>query len=312
MVTFALLSLLSLLPPQSGQPAPEPGAPPAASSGTPATAAPAPQATPTAANAELEALASRVETAHRPDGPVPPVVAFDASITLRVLDKTRDERGQVDLDVKYLEWLRPGSKKVQPLIRYEILDAAAPIVRGRDQFGYWQLTQGEPRDLTGADAAEDLAQAEQHMNLARQLVRFLSPGDVLRGLQQPGPVRDAELTLARDNVAACRTVTGRLAAFPLLRQGGEDAPVELQAWIGKADGRLLAVDATPLRDGKPDPTRSERVLLQDPKVFLGIVVPQQLTHLFQRDDGKLAPWSRVRVEKLDLRPRPQPERFDRR
>jgi hypothetical protein len=310
MLTFAMLSLLAAVAQQEQKP--PTGAPDAAPGTVPAAKAPADAAAAgaTAANEELEALARRVETAHRPDGPVAPVIAFDAAITLRLLDKTRDQRGQVDLKVSFLEWARPG-RKTQPLIRYEILDASAPTVRGKDGFGYWQLVQGEPRDLTGADAAEDLKQAEQHMNLARQLVRFLSPGDVLRGLQQPGPVTETDLRLARDRVVRCVTVTGRLASFPLLRQGGEDAPVELQAFVGKADGRLVAVDATPLPGGKPDPAGGERVLLENGKPVAGLLVPHQLTHLFRGADGNLSLWSRVTVVDLDLRPQPRPERFNR-
>lgn len=291
--TIALLSLSPLLQDAGQSPPPPP--------------APAPAAVPE----DLQALARRVEAAHRPEGPVAPVTAFEAAIELRVLDTQREQRGQVDLQVAYLEWTAPGSKKVQTLIRYEIRDASTPIVRGGDRYGPWQLVQGEPRDLTGADAAEDLEQFEQHRNLARQMVRFLSPGEVLRSLGRPGPVRQAELAVGRGAVK-CETVTGTLPSFPLLRATGEDAPVEVQLWVAAADGRLVAVDVAPLRDGRPDPARGERILLLELKARDALLVPTHLKHLFRAADGELAPWSEVKVSGLSLRPPLRVEDFDRR
>ncbi len=297
--TLALLSLSPLLQDRPQDPS-------QAKPDTPAAAVPAVQA-PTAPAAslpaDLQALAQRVEAAHRPDGPVPPITAFAASIELRVLDKTREQRGQVDLDVQFLEWTAPGSKKVRPLIRYEIRDAAAPVVRGRDRFGPWQLTQNEPRDLTGADAAEDLAQFEQHTNLARQMLRFLSPGTVLRELQRPGPVTDQVLTMQRGLVVPCRTVSGRVESFPLLRHEPGDTAVEIRLWIDAATGRLVTVDAAPVRGDVVDRARGERVLLLDFVPRDGVLVPEHVKHLFFDGEGKLTPWSEVHVAKLVLRPR---------
>lgn len=269
--------------------------------------APAPQAPST----DLLALASRVETAHRPSGPVPQVTALKAAIELHMLDKKSEQRGQVDLLLDFLEWQRPGGKRVVPLLRYEVRDAGTPVVRGRDRDGPWQLVRGEARDLTSADATQDLAAFERHSNLVKQLLRFLSPGDVLRSLQQPGPIGDETLEVQRGTKVACQTVQGQLPAFPLLQQAGDDAPVELKVWIDKATGRLLAVDAWLLQDGKKDIARGERIVLGKLEVRDGLLVPLELLHLFREADGGLSLQSRAVMTKLSLRPELRAEDFDR-
>jgi hypothetical protein len=145
---------------------------------------------------ELRELAQRVDQAHPPRGPVPAVTALRTDLTLHLQDPAAEQRGQVDLAVQFMMWT-PEGKKERPLLRYEVRDAGKPIVRGRDRFGYWQLFQGKPKDLTTADLATDLEQAQRHTSLARQLLRFLSPGEVLRALQQPSPVREEKLPIER-------------------------------------------------------------------------------------------------------------------
>ncbi|MBL8752793.1 MAG: hypothetical protein JNK15_05785, partial [Planctomycetes bacterium] len=63
-------------------------------------AAQAPTAAATPAADELAALAAKVETAHRPRGPVARVGELTASFAVHLLDPTAEQRGQVDLDVK--------------------------------------------------------------------------------------------------------------------------------------------------------------------------------------------------------------------
>ena len=89
-----------------------------------------------------------------------------------------------------------------------------------------------------------------------------------------------------------QTVEGRLAAFPLLQQGGEDAAVSLKVFVKKADAQLLAIEASPLVDGKPDTTRLERVNLLDLHEVSGLLVPRCIEHLFGGADGRLRPQSR--------------------
>lgn len=259
---------------------------------------------------DLAALASRVETAHRPSGPVPPVTALRAVLELRLEDRNAEDRGQVDLALRFLQWTRAAGKKPVPLLHYEVLDAGSAVVRGMDPNGPWQLDREEPKSLIGADAAQDLAAFERHQNLVKQLLRFLSPGDVLRGLQKPGPVAEEVLDLKVKKVP-CETVAGELAAFPLLQAGGEDAPVAIKIWVGKADGRLVAVDAAPLRDGVPDDGKGERILPGRYEVRDGLLVPFQLSHLYRHPDGKLTLQSTVLIKDLSLRPELRAEDFDR-
>lgn len=258
----------------------------------------------------VEALARRVEAAHRPKGVVPPVTALTGSLELHMLEAEAAQRGQVDLAVKFMEWQAPSQKRVRPLIRYEV-SGATPVVRGIDKDGPWLLHQGVPRDLDGADFVRDLEECERYTNLARQLLRFLSPGQVLRSLQRPTPVQDEPLQLGRSAAVACQSVAGELPAFPLLQRGGEDAPVRLKVYVTKAEGRLLAADACPLVNGKPDEAHSERIVLGDLRERGGLLVPHRLEHLFRQADGQLRLQSRAVMVELSLRPELRAEDFDR-
>jgi hypothetical protein len=264
-----------------------------------------------AGSPSLETLASLVDAAHRPGGPTPVVTALRGSVELHLVARGAEQRGQVDLDVRYLEWTRPGGKKVVPLLRYEVKEAGVPLVRGRDRNGPWLLAKDEARDMTAADLAQDLAEFERRQNHVRQLLRFLEAGTVLRSLQQPGPVAAADLAVQRGTTVPCHVVTGNLADFPLLRRGGDDAPVQLKVWVERANHRLLAVDATPVVDGKPDERGGERVLLRDLRERDGLLVPHEIVHLFAEPTGAFALQSRAVVAALQLRPELQVEDFDR-
>lgn len=259
---------------------------------------------------DLDGLARRVETAHRPDGPVPPVTALRAVLELRLEDRNAEDRGQVDLALAFLQWQRAAGKKPLPLLHYRVLDAGTAIVRGMDTNGPWQLDREEPKSLTGADAAQDLTAFERHQNLVKQLLRCLSPGDVLRSLQQPGPIGEESLALTATKKVPCLTVAGRLDAFPLLQSGGDDAAVALKVWVGKADGRLLAVDATPLRGDVREDAKGERIVLAGYEVRDGLLVPFRL-FLYQQPGGSLTLQSTVSLKDLSLRPELRAEDFDR-
>lgn len=277
----------------------------------PPTAPPA--VPPSALATDLAELARRVEAAHWPRGPVPPVTAVRAELELHLRDKAAESRGQVDIkQLDYFEWERPGGKRPLPLMRYEVLDAGAPVVRGRDRRGPWQLARGAPRDLTGADDAQDRKALEQHVNLVRQMVRCLSPGDMLRALLAPTPVTADVLRVGRQPEVPCQVVGGRLDAFPLLQQGGEDAPVQVQVWVEQATGRLLALDVWPLRDGVRDEAHGERVLLGDLREDQGLLVPHVVQHYFRDASGQLQLKLRTVLQKLSVRPELRVEDFDRR
>lgn len=283
---------------------------PAASTTAPAEVQAPKAAVPTKPPEDLLALAARVEAAHHQKGPVPVIQAFTGSLELHLVDAEAEQRGQVDLDVRFLEWMDPRTKKAKPLMRYQVVQAGKPIVRGRDRFGPWQLVQEKAQDLND-QLARDLEEFVRHTNLARQLLKFLAPGDVLRALQRPSAVRDEPLNIERGLRVECETVEGDLPAFPLLQQGGEDAPTHLKVYVTKADGRLLAIDAWPVKDGKIDPARCERMLLLDLHERDGMLVPRELKHLFRNEAGKLRLKTRAVLTKLSLRPELGVDDFDR-
>lgn len=304
-------ALLNAQEPTPAKPATDPVTPAA----IPAVPAVPPEAKPTASSGsakvtDQQRLAARVDEAHHPKGAVAPVTAFTGSLELHLVDAEAEQRGQVDLDVRFLEWMQPGKTKVRPLLRYQVVQAGKPIVRGRDRFGPWQLIQGKPEDLND-QLARDLEECDRHTNLARQLLKFLAPGDVLRALQRPSAVNIEPLNLSRDERVECETIEGDLPAFPLLQQGGEDAPTHLKAYVSKAEGRLLAVDAWPTKDDKIDPTRGERMLLLDLHERDGLLVPRELKHLFRDEAGKLRLKTRAVLTKLSLRPKLDVDDFDR-
>lgn len=292
-----LLAMLSLAVAPAQAPA-NPGATPA-----PEASDPPPD--------DLVALTRRIDAAHRPHGPVAPVTSFRCDLQLAILDQNAEHRAPIDLSVQFMLWQRDGSSKVRPLIRYEIPGAERPIVRGRDALGPWHLFQGEPRDLTGSEFAQDLEQCTQHTNLARQLLRFLSPGEVLQSLQRPSKVTTTELRIGRQPFE-CTTVSGDLAAFPLLQNAGEDAPVRLQVFVDPRTDRLIGVDVWPLVAGEPIAARGERILLYDLDERSDLLVPRRLDYYFRDADGKLVLNSRAQMTVLDLRPNLTPADFDRR
>ncbi|MFY9342117.1 MAG: hypothetical protein WAT39_06500 [Planctomycetota bacterium] len=259
---------------------------------------------------DLQALAQSVETAHRPKGPVPAVTALRASFEVHLTDPAAEQKGQVDLAVQYLEWTRPGASRPVALLRYQVGDAGTQVTRGRDRDGPWHLVQGKPRDLN-ADFQQDLDTFQAHANLMKQLVRFLSPGTVLRALQQPGPVSSEVLVVARGSEVGCRTIAGDLASFPLVRGGSDDGPVHVRFFVDQANGRLCALDAWPLRDGKRDDRQGERVLLLDFFERDGLLVPRRILHLFRDEQGKPRPNTEAVLMKLELRPELRAEDFDR-
>lgn len=282
--------------------------------GLPAQGDAAPPPSPAATEAmpqDLAALAARVDASHHPHGPVAPVTAFKGSLEVHLLAADAERGGQAALLVQFLRWQRPNSTRTRDLIRYEVKQAGDPIVRGRDRNGFWHLFQGEPRDLGGAEFANDLAACERDTNLARQLLQFLDPAAVLRGMTRPSPVVEQPLQLGREPAVTCQRVEGDLAAFPLLQQAGADAPVHVAVYVTKDKGELLALEIWPLVDGNPERTRGELVRLRDLHERDGLLVPRRLEHFFRNDKGELSLQSRAAVTSLSLRPELSAEDFDR-
>ena len=260
----------------------------------------------------VEELATRVAAAHRPDGPTAKVEAFRCALEMHLYDVTQDQGGQADLEVMFRNWRREGSTRVRTLIRYEVKGGEQRNVLGCDRHGPWLLHQGKPVDLDGAEFVEDLARFQENTNLARQLVRFLSPGEVLRSLQQPAPIVKKPLQLGRDLAVPCWAVRGTLDEFPMMQNAGKEAPARLEIYIDAATDRLLAVDVWPLHGKQVDLTRGERIVLHDLAKDSGLLVPHRLDHLWRDPKGKLRLHSRVQINTLELNPDLTVADFDRR
>jgi hypothetical protein len=230
---------------------------------------------------------------------------------VHLIDPKAEERGQIDLRVRWLEVPRAG-KKPQRLVRFEMGRGGTTVVCGQDRDGPWHLVQDQPRDLTGAEYTNDLATFQRRRNMLEQLLRFLSPGDVVRELQRPLPIADAELFVDRTQPKlACRTLSGRLATFPLVHEERTDGPVQACFWVDKATGRLAALDVWPMRGDERDDAKGERVLLLDLRESSGLLVPFELKHLFRDAQGQLRPNSRAVLQDLRLQPELRAEDFDR-
>lgn len=260
---------------------------------------------------DLQQLAAKVQQSHRPDADSPPVVAFRGSLEVQLVAADAKQGGLVSLQVQFLRWQRPNSTRSRDLIGYEVTQAGEPIVRGRDQQGYWHLFGGEARDLQGADFATDLQNAERDTNLARQLLQCLDPAAILLGLERPGAVRETNLQLGREPAIACHSVVGNLPSFPLLQQGGDGAAVQVEVFVTRQDHQLLALSLWPLVDGNPERTRGELVRLRELHLRDGRLVPRRIEHFFRSAEGTLKLQSRTAVIDLELRPELDAEDFAR-
>jgi hypothetical protein len=259
-----------------------------------------------------EALALRVSAAHRPDGPTAKIESFRSNIVLELHDSTQDKGGQAELSVDYLEFQPPGKTRSTTLLRYEVRGAERPIVRGADMFGPWHLHRGKPTDLTGADFSQDLESFLEHRNLAKQLVRFLSPGEVIRSLTNTSEVIREQLQLTRRKTIEVLSIEGDIEKFPMMQAAGDEAPARLKIYVDPKTNHLIAVDAWPLEKGKADPNKGERIKLGNLQNRSGLLVPHRLNYLWRDQRGQLRSHSQVNMIKLDLQPELTQQYFDRR
>jgi len=251
---------------------------------------------------DQEALALRVAKAHRPGEEQPKINAFTSKIELELKDATADQGGQVTLDVAYLDLVHPKRKKTTTLLRYEVQGGEDRIVRGFDVFGPWHLRNGKPADLTAANAVQDLENFQEHRNLARQLVRFLSPDEVIRSLKNCSKVEEREIVLARKRPTKALAIEGDVERFPMMHIAGEELPARLTIWVDIKSSKLLAVDVTPIIDSVAQPDRRERIKLSKLTERDGLLVPRFLHYLLPDKRGALKIHSTVHLVDLNLSP----------
>ena len=262
------------------------------------------------ATPDIATLARQVGGAHRPDGPTAKVEAFTCQLELHLLDVSEKNGGQANLEVDFLQQAREAPKKPRTFIRYKVRGVDRAIRRGFDRFGPWHIQQGKPADLTAAGAQRDLESLREHTNLARQLLRFLSPEAVIGSLEAPTQVSHEALRIGRKS-AAVYGISGRLPAFPWMQRAGSDAPAYVTIYVDKSSKRLLGIDAWPVKDGVTDRSRGERILLSDLQLRDGLLIPRTLRYLWRNAAGKLRSHSTAKIITLDLSPKLDVKHFDR-
>jgi hypothetical protein len=253
---------------------------------------------------DLAELAARVDAAHHPKGHRPEVTSFRGSLSIQ--SNIEDQRGEAELDVQFLLWRREGSDRVRSLIRYRIADSAQRIERGYDRSGPWAIIDGAARDLEAKELATDREALDRHRAFARQLLRFLDPGAVLRSLQHAEPVAKAPLRFGREpEQIECLVARGELAGFPLGSRGGEETPVRAAVHVDAASGGGAGA-------AKPaDGAKGEFLRLLEPQLRNDILVPRKLMQY--ETDAAGAPRLRmtVRITALELGAKLDVDAFDR-
>jgi hypothetical protein len=174
---------------------------------------------------------------------------------------------------------------------------------------------GKVQDLGEKEFETDREDCRRNLKLARQMLRFLAPGAVLRSLADRGAVQEEPLRLGRTEPVPCQTVAGNLPTFPLRQQAGDDAPVRAKVWVGNGgdqDGRLLALEVTPLDGaGKPMPGKGEFLAFSEYRLLGGRLVPMHIEHFAVDAAGKRATQMIVTLTTLELGAALQPADFDR-
>jgi hypothetical protein len=269
-----------------------------------------PGQSPAPAPPDVEELAVLVETAHR-TAAARPVTAFRTDLRIQELARAAEQhRGELELSVAFLEWKQPDGR-AWPLIRYKQSDSARAVEQGRDGENYWTVQDGVVHDMGARQFETDLANARRNLKLARQMIQFLDPATVLRRLEQPSAVGETELVLGKKQIGTCHTVSGRLPAFPMRQQSGDDVPVAATVHFARDTHWLTALEVRPLQDGKPAATGGEFLLFSEHRVIAGRLVPMRIVHFAIEPDGQRRTQLRIDITRLELDAELQPRDFDR-
>lgn len=262
--------------------------------------------------ADLEQLAKQVEAAHR-TADAKPIESFRADLRLKELARDAAEhRGELELSVSFLEWVKPDTGRPYPLIRYRQRDSARSVEQGRDRVDYWSFADGKQQDMRSRELATDLEHCRRNLKLARQMLQFVDPANVLRKLTEPSAIGEEDFVQGRAEPIPCFTVSGKLAAFPVRRHDGDDVAVATKIYVAKDDHRLVGLQATPLdADGEPLANEGEFLLFSEPRQVAGRLVPMRIDHFAIDAEGKRRAQMRVEIAQLELDKKLAPEDFDR-
>jgi hypothetical protein len=260
----------------------------------------------------LAQLTELVTEAHR-TAAATTIVSFRADLRIEELARTAEEhRGQVELEVRFLDWKHPDTGRSYPLIRYRQTDSSRSIEHGRDREDYWAMADGKPQNMRSRELATDLEHARRNIKLARQMVQLVDPSHLLATVQEPSLVHDEELVQGRTLKTPCYTVTGKLPSFPLRQQDGEEAAVEAKLFVDKVSHRLIGLEVRPLpKDGETASRDGEFVLLSEHRENQGRIVPTRIVHFAIDANGKRRAQMGVDLTTLDLDAKLEPAAFDR-
>lgn len=274
----------------------------------------------------LEQLTQLVAKAHRSEA-AEKLASFRADLRIEELARSAEEhRGQVELQVAFLDWKHPDTGRAYPLIRYKQTDSARSIEQGRDREDYWAFADGKQLDMRSREMATDLEHARRNIQLARQMLQFVDADALLRALKAPSEVVAEDLVQGRAAKTPCWTVRGKLASFPLRQQDGEAKEVEAKAFVARDSSLLLGLEVRPVPKDEPKPQdaaqrkeeakaaaspEGEFVLLSQHATIDGRVVPKRIVHFALDQDGKRRVQMGIDLTTIELGGKLEAAAFDR-
>lgn len=270
---------------------------PAGDGGEPREAPAAPDQEP-GARADVDRFVADLRKAHAPDGDVASPSGFH--IAYKLTGNREGKSVAIVADTTFLRW-EPEPDTVKPLIHTRIHEGETPIERGRDQGGDWIRKDGKTQALFGNVFAEEKEGIQRDVNLAEQLLRYLDPAAVVERMFQVTRVVEEDVAVGgRGRKAHCRTLRGVLMEFPFYYRGGAPAPAQLQVWIEDESGLLVAFEATPIHNGRPQPGLRERYRVADLEANGGVLVPRTIVLYRPGPDGKPTYDAKVEISSLDF------------
>jgi len=250
---------------------------------------------------DVAKFAADLRRAHFADGT--PRTFHSFQMGFKLTGKANGDVGSVTIVAKttYFRWEKePGEFK--PLIRTSIYEGEEPVERGYDQYTGWIRKDGSTKALLGNAAAAELEGIQRDINLSQQLLRYLDPAAVIDRLQDVSAVTEESIAAGRGRTIECRTVRGRLEAFPFYYRGGEASPAQIQVWIDDASGQLVAVEATPVFGDQLAPALREKYRVSGLEAVDGVLIPRTLVLYRPGPDGQPVWDAKVEISSMELNP----------
>lgn len=262
-----------------------------------------PQESAPAVDPEVARLIADLTAAHRGDTAEVRIRAFHGKLAITPTARDQDKI-TLTIDVRF---------QIEPTrIRYKVDEGGRRIERGQDRRGKWARLDQNDRavDLGKAEYEGDRRELAKHVALARALLRFLDPAEVVRSLRGRPTVATEEL-LVRQEAVRCRTLSGRLAAFPLYTSGGENREADVKLWVRDDMQRLIAVEARPVPTPEEPAPLGEYVFMPEHQLQDAVLLPTKLYFDRLTPDGRREPISKIEIVLLQLNPVQSEASFDR-